>query len=46
MQGKGTVGKINFEKPLAPMERISATMEGMIKRKEKGFLSHDEKFEE
>ena len=46
MQEKETLGKVNFGKPMVPMERISATIEGMIKIKETRCMSLVEKFEE
>ena len=39
LQEKETLGKVDFGKPVVPMERISTTMEGMIKRKETGCVS-------
>ena len=46
VQEKKTLEKVNFGKPVASTERISATMKGMVKRKETRCMSLVKKLEE
>ena len=45
VQEKETLGKVNFGKPVASTKRISATMEGMVKRKKTRCMSLVKKLE-